>query len=167
MKEALRLAKEALDEGEFPVGAVLVAGDEVVGRGRRRNSGHMAGGELDHAEMVALRDWGQRHGDCAPPGDLCLYSTLEPCLMCLGAALLAGVKRIVFAYEDIMGGACGLDAWAVRSHAGAGSGSFYSGADVVGGVLRDESLALFRRFFQGGSSYWRDSLLCKYTLRCE
>ena len=167
MEEALALAREALGAGEFPVGAVLVSRGRVVGRGMRRRSGHFAGGELDHAEVVALREWARLAQGGPPPGDLTLYTTLEPCLMCLAAAILSGVRTIVYGYEDVMGGACGLDLAAVRSRRHRPSG-LYRGCRVVGGVMRRESLALFKEFFSGGAGdYWQGSLLCRYTLKAQ
>ncbi len=168
MEEALALAREALESGQFPVGAVLVSGGVVVGRGKRLNASHSAGGELEHAEISALRQWAAAHAGQPPPSDLTLYVTLEPCLMCFGAAVLSGVKRIVYAYEDVMGGACGLDPAAVHSP-GHGASGLYQGTRVEGGLLRGESLALFKQFFgeHRGDGYWQGSLLCRYTLEVE
>ena len=79
--------------------------------------------------------------------------------MCFAAILLSGIGRIVFAYEDVMGGGTGCDRSAMAP--------LYREAPltVTGGVLRGQSLSLFRRFFAAsGNAYWADSLLCRYTL---
>ncbi|NPA93800.1 MAG: nucleoside deaminase [Thermodesulfobacteria bacterium] len=167
MTKALELAKSALDAGEFPVGCVLVSGDRIVGMGSRLNSHGKHQNELDHAEIVALRQWAEsgRPGD----GEVVVYSTLEPCLMCTGALLISGIRHIVFAYEDVMGGACGLD-FSKRISASANSKSFtslYTEADpkVVAGVMRQESLNLFKAFFsRPDNSYLKNTLLEQYTL---
>ncbi len=79
--------------------------------------------------------------------------------MCFAAIVLSGIGRIVYAYEDVMGGGSGLD----RS----GLPPLYRDAQltVVPGVLRKDSLVLFKRFFaDSGNPYWSDSLLSRYTL---
>jgi tRNA(adenine34) deaminase len=171
MDMALGLAAMALSNGEFPVGCILVSGGQVVGEGMRLNSKGAGANELDHAEIVALRDWAERARGLMDNGvreklDLIAYCTLEPCLMCLGALILNGVKRIVFAYEDVMGGAC-LPVSDKGAPCGFNRGSLYDKADVevIYGVKRDESLALFRAFFFNPSnSYWKDSPLACYTM---
>jgi tRNA(adenine34) deaminase len=178
MSEALDLAESALSRGDFPVGCVLVSGDMIVGSGIRSHTRPGDMNELDHAEVCALRDWIESgcllgHGDDT---DITAYCNLEPCLMCLGALILNGIKRIVFAYEDVMGGATALDfSRPLTSMAGTIDGFFdikndnlyaESRIEILGGVKRRESLALFRRFFSDpAQSYWRDSLLYKYTLK--
>ncbi|MGB9711638.1 MAG: nucleoside deaminase [Dissulfurimicrobium sp.] len=181
MGKALELASRALSNGEFPVGCVLVSGERVVGEGMRLNSKGGSANELDHAEIIALRDLVRREAcitaaGCGDRHDLTAYSTLEPCLMCLGALVLNGVKRIVFAYEDVMGGACGLDLSTCNSvflvSRAEDPVRFYTESlynrmahvKVIGGVRRDESLSLFRAFFSDpANSYWRGSLFAAYT----
>ena len=158
MAAALKMAAQALDQGEFPVGCVIADGDSVVARGHRTGTASEAQNEIDHAEINALRQLDR----IDPPIDrsrLVLYSTMEPCLMCFAAIMLSGIGRIVFAYEDVMGGGTGCDRGAMAP--------LYRNAPltVTGGVLREESLALFHRFFTAsGNAYWADSLLCRYTL---
>lgn len=171
MGRALELAAMALSNGEFPVGCIIVSAGRVVGKGARLNSRGPCANELDHAEIVALRDWAERTNGVECGGregsdPLTAYCTLEPCLMCLGALILNGIKRIVFAYEDVMGGACLL----VSSKGGLFGfydGSLYKKADIkiIGGIKRAESLALFKAFFSDPSnSYWQDSPLARYTM---
>jgi len=156
MQLALDEAREALNAGEFPVGCVLTAGGVVLASGRRHHSGAGHPNELDHAEMVALRALWERQAGPAPAG-LTVYSTLEPCLMCYGALLLAGVRRIVFGYEDVMGGGLAVHL--------AGLPPLYAAMAVehVAGVRRAECKALFREFFQN-HAYWQGSLLARHAM---
>lgn len=154
---ALAQARAALDAGEFPVGCVIVAGGRVVAEGRRTHSRGQAN-ELDHAEVVALRELLTRDPAIDRAG-LTVYSTMEPCLMCFATLLLNGVQRIVYAYEDMMGGATGLDLATLAP--------LYRQMrlEVVPHLRRSESLALFRDFFANpANGYRQDSLLAEYTL---
>ncbi len=104
MKAAIRLAKKAADEGEVPVGAVVVCDGVIVGRGRnRREKGKDA---LLHAEVEAI------HKACKKLGGWrlhrCdLYVTLEPCPMCAGAIINARIKTVYFGAPDPKAGSCG------------------------------------------------------------
>jgi len=102
MAEALSDARAAGARGEVPVGAIVVRGDRVIGRGG--NSPIAQSDPTAHAEIAALRDASATLGnyrlvDCA------LYVTLEPCAMCAGAISLARVGRLVYAAADPKGGA--------------------------------------------------------------
>jgi len=158
MTAALDLARVALAAGEFPVGCVIADGRQVVARGRRTGTVAGVANEIDHAELNALR----RLYENTPDIDrsmLTLYCTMEPCLMCFSAIVLSGIGRIVYAYEDVMGGGTGCDR--------TGLPPLFRDArfKVVPGVLRANSLALFQRFFAAAdNSYWADSLLSRYTL---
>jgi tRNA(adenine34) deaminase len=157
MDLALSQASEALAAGEFPVGCVIADGAGLVAEGRRRHSREQAN-ELDHAEIVALRTL----LDNSPAIDragLTVYSTMEPCLMCFSTLLLNGVHRIVYGYEDVMGGGTNLDLTPLAP--------LYRTmrVEVFPGVRRAESLALFRDFFADpANGYWQGSLLAEYTL---
>ncbi len=172
MSLALDLAKSAMSRGDFPVGCILVSGDSLVGSGDRSHTRSGDTNELDHAEISAIRDWIARGRPLGDAGDLTLtaYCNLEPCLMCLGAMILNGIKRIVYAYEDVMGGATGVDLSRPLSAAGIMDSNLYmdSHIEIVGGIKRRESLVLFKRFFSDpANSYWKDSLLYKYTLNAN
>ena len=160
MRLALQQAQQALANHEFPVGAVIVAGDEPVAIGRRENSRDETANELDHAEMVALRDLLGRRPDI-DRRTLTVYSTMEPCLMCYSAMLLNGIRTFVYAYEDAMGGGTGLQLTSLTP--------LYQAMEaevrILPHVLRQESLELFKTFFTSPeSNYWQGSLLAEYTL---
>ena len=138
MKEALKLAKEAFDEGEVPVGCVIVRGEEIVGRGRNRREG--AKNALAHAEIEAINDacsnlGGWRLWECT------LYVTLEPCPMCAGAIVNARIPRVVYGASDSK---CG----AVDSVCSLFSMNFNHHPEVVRGVREEEAAALLKAFFQ-------------------
>jgi len=169
MSVVLDLAESAMSRGDFPVGCILVSGDTLVGSGSRSHSRARELNELDHAEISAIRDWIARKRPLGYGDDVTLtaYCNLEPCLMCLGAMILNGIRRIVYAYEDVMGGASGLDFSRPLSAAGIREGDLYieSHIEIIRGVKRRESLALFKRFFSNpANAYWKDSLLYRYTL---
>lgn len=114
LEETLELARQALDAGSSPVGAVLVnAEGEIICRGRNRvseaqSADHIGDASTAHAEM----DIFFQVGKLKDPQTLTLYTSLEPCLMCGGAAALLQVGRIVWATGDAWGGSGRLIAWA-------------------------------------------------------
>ena len=104
MEQALKLAQEAAEEGEVPVGCVIVRDGQIVGCGRNRRETEKTA--LGHAEIEAIGQacrnlGGWRLWDCT------LYVTLEPCPMCAGAILNARIPRVVCAAKDEKCGACG------------------------------------------------------------
>lgn len=104
MARAIELALAAQAQGEVPVGAVLVAGDAVLGEGFNRPIG--ACDPTAHAEIVALRAAATQAANYRLPGST-LYVTLEPCAMCAGAIVQARVQRVVFGARDPRAGAAG------------------------------------------------------------
>ena len=158
MEAALDQAEAALLSGEFPVVGVIAYASEIVASGGRSRSRGPEANEIDHAEIAALRSL-YDGGYAGPRGELTLYATMEPCLMCFGAVLIAGIGRIVYAYEDAMGGgtSCRLD----------GLAPLYANAEIeiVAHVMRGRSLELFRRFFSDPqNTYLQETLLAEYTL---
>lgn len=140
MRQALELARRAEREhSEVPVGAVLVLDNAVIGSGMNRNIvDHDASA---HAEIVCLRDAGQRVRNHRFPGST-LYVTLEPCVMCAGAIVHARVGRVVFAANDPKTGAAGsvFDTLTSERH--------NHRVGVYGGLLADESASLLQSFFR-------------------
>jgi len=158
MQQALVEAKTALDCGEFPVGSVLALDGEIVARGHRKNSREGVANEIDHAEIVTLRDLLAERPeiDCSR---IVAYSTMEPCLMCFSTLLLSGIRQFVYGYEDMMGGGTNLPLFQLNPL----YAEMQARVEVKAGVLRNECLALFQQFFRN-FPYWQDSLLSRYTL---
>lgn len=138
MDAALQLAQEAADDGEVPVGCVVVRNGEIVGRGRNRRE--KSRNALGHAEMEAIAEacahlGGWRLWDCT------LYVTLEPCPMCTGAIINARIARVVFGARDEKYGACGsvcdLTQMAFNHH-----------PELVGGVREQEATERMQNFFR-------------------
>lgn len=160
MKEAIALAKKALSEGEFPVGCVIVFNNKIIATGSRRGTLAGASNEIDHAEIIALRNLSGTDGlNEINRWEITLYCTMEPCLMCFGAILLAGIGKVVYSYEDVMGGGTGCD---IKNLSPLYRNSRIT---IVPGILRNESLDIFRAYFSNPvNSYWKGSLLADYTL---
>ncbi len=158
MKQALAQAKIALSAGEFPVGCVIVYQDQIIASGARACSVGKRTNEIDHAELIALKKLAETEKPYNKKKTT-LYCTMEPCLMCFGAILLSGIGRIVYAYEDIMGGGTNCDLLKLNP--------LYrnTGISIVPHILCGESLILFKEFFSNPeNTYWKDSMLAKYTL---
>jgi len=139
MRCALEEAARALDEGEVPVGAVLVSGGEILGRGRNRPIA--LADPTAHAEIQALREGAAREKNYRLP-ESTLYVTLEPCVMCAGAILAARVRRVVFGVEDPKGGA------ARSLYALLEDERLNHRVEVKSGILEDECREILRRFFE-------------------
>jgi tRNA(adenine34) deaminase len=139
MREALRLADEAEWSGEVPVGAVVVAGGQIVGRGA--NATISQNDPTAHAEIISLREAARKLGNYRLL-DSTLYVTMEPCAMCAGALVAARVSRLVFGSRDLRFGA-------VRSKFRlADSDLLNHRIEIVEGVLAAECLQRLQRFFE-------------------
>lgn len=139
MALACELARQAAADGEVPVGALLVRGDEVIATAA--NATEAGGCAVEHAELLAIK------AACAKLGqkyltDCTLFVTMEPCPMCAGAIILARVGRVVFGCPDSRFGAMGSvfnPAWhSLSPHR----------PEVIGGVCEDECRALLQEFFK-------------------
>lgn len=139
MREALREAILASDQGDVPVGAVVIDNEgTIIGRGFNRRE--IDGDPVAHAEIVALREAAQRLQSWRLDG-CTLVVTLEPCAMCAGAASQARISRVVFGAWDEKAGAAG-SVWDVLRDPRA----IYK-VEVVGGVLEKECAGLLSTFF--------------------
>ena len=139
MEEALQAAQQALHAGEVPVGAIVVFGDNIVGRGWNRNlSDH---DPTAHAEIVALRNAGTAIGNHRLIG--CeLFVTIEPCAMCAGAMTHARLKRLVYGADDPKAGAV-HSVMQVLNHP-----QLNHKMEVRGGVAADRCAELLQEFFK-------------------
>lgn len=137
MQAALQEANLAMQEGEIPVGAILVYEDEIIARAHnQREQNH---DPLGHAEVIALRrgaahlcDW--RLASCT------LYVTLEPCAMCAGAIASARLKRLIFGAYDAEAGGCG-SRWAIIQE------NPWHAVEMIGGVMETECRAQVKCYF--------------------
>jgi len=139
MRHALVLAQRAQDEGEVPVGAVLVLDNQVIGEGWNRPIGHHD--PTAHAEIMALRQGGKVVQNYRLL-DATLYVTLEPCVMCAGAMIHSRIQRLVFGARDAKTGAAGslLD---ILHHPG-----MNHQIQVTEGVLAEQCSATLSNFFR-------------------
>ena len=138
MRLALEQAALARAENEVPIGALVVVDGAVVGRGSNRSI--RTQDPTGHAEVVALREAALALGNYRLVGAT-LYATIEPCLMCVGAAIHARVARVVYGAEDPKGGA-------VRSLVDPNALPLNHRFEAVPGVLAAECSALVRDFFR-------------------
>ncbi|MDQ3070248.1 MAG: tRNA adenosine(34) deaminase TadA [Acidobacteriota bacterium] len=139
MREALSLASEAEQAGEVPVGAVVVMGGEIVGRGF--NQPISTHDPTAHAEVVALRDAGRRVGSYRLAGAK-LYVTVEPCVMCAGAMMHARIATLIYGTPEPRTGAI-ESAMRMQEH-----DAFNHRFTVVSGVLAAECRAKVQTFFR-------------------
>jgi tRNA(adenine34) deaminase len=138
MREALLEARKAEEEGEVPVGAVLLLNDKIISRGR--NSCIRLHDPTAHAEVVALRQASRDLSNYRLPGST-LIVTVEPCVMCVGAMIHARVEELIYGAPDPKGGA-------VRScFQLADADSLNHRIRVTGGVLEEECASLLKAFF--------------------
>jgi tRNA(adenine34) deaminase len=139
MRHAIKLAARAEEEGEVPVGAVIVRDDELVSEGWNQPiKGH---DPTAHAEIVALRAAGKTESNYRLPGAT-LYVTLEPCVMCVGAITHARINRVVYGADDPRAGAAG-SAFSLL-----GSDQFNHSPEIQSGILADECGEILKKFFK-------------------
>ena len=138
MRQAIALAKEAAEEGEVPVGAVVVFDGKIVGKGRNRRE--ISKNALAHAEIEAINEacralGGWRLWQCD------IYVTLEPCPMCTGAIINSRIKRLVYGASDNKAGSCGsvIDLFSLP---------YNHKPEVAKGVMQEECAALLSDFFK-------------------
>ena len=133
MRQALKEAQNAFEKDEVPVGAIVVAKDQIIARGH--NLTEQLNDVTAHAEMLSITSAAEHLGgkylkDCT------LYVTLEPCVMCAGALNWSQITKIVFGAQDEKRGAL--------KH----GSLFHPKTEIIGGILADESAELMRDFFQ-------------------
>jgi tRNA(adenine34) deaminase len=138
MREALVQAKKALKKGEVPIGAVVVLGDKIIGRGY--NQPITTKDPTAHAEIIALKEASNRLENYRL-NEAIIYTTLEPCLMCAGALVHARIKKIIFAAQDTKSGVVVNNGGLIQSEFLNHKVSF------EGGILEKEASKLLKDFF--------------------
>ncbi|HKJ05544.1 MAG TPA: tRNA adenosine(34) deaminase TadA [Geopsychrobacteraceae bacterium] len=139
MQAALAEARIAKSKGEVPIGAVIVHDDKIIGRGL--NLRETSNDPTSHAEMVAIREAAEQIGHWRLL-DTTLYVTLEPCVMCMGAIILARIPRLVYACRDPRAGAVGSIYDFSRDE------RFNHKVEVTEGVLGAECSEMLSGFFR-------------------
>jgi tRNA(adenine34) deaminase len=139
LREALAFAKISFSEREVPVGAVVVSDGHMIGRGRNRREA--LADPTHHAEIEAIREAARAIGSWHLDGAT-LYTTVEPCPMCAGAAVNARIARIVFGCADPKAGYCGTLANVPQDP------RLNHRCAVDGGLLAEECAELMKLFFQ-------------------
>lgn len=139
MRAALAEARAASAAGEVPVGAVVVLDDVILGQAH--NAPIALGDPTAHAEVLALREAARKAGNYRLPRAT-LYATLEPCVMCCGAAIHARIARVVYGAPDPKAGAI------VSRHRLLDDGRFTHRIETRGGVLETECGVLLKEFFE-------------------
>jgi tRNA(adenine34) deaminase len=138
MQQALSLAKQAMNEGEVPVGAVVVKNGEIIGSGYnlRENKGMATA----HAEILAIEEACRKLGTWRLLG-CTLYVTLEPCPMCAGAIVNSRIERVVYGVKDSAAGCCGSVIDLNRY-------PFSHSFSLTQGICEDECALLLKEFFK-------------------
>jgi len=139
MKEALKQARIAFDQDEVPIGAVAVFKNQIIGRGYNRTE--KLQDATAHAEIIAITAAANALGTWRL-NDVTVYSTVEPCIMCAGALVLARVKKIVFGARDEKFGGCGSVLNVIHEK------KLNHQIEVTEGILKNESAALMKSFFE-------------------
>ena len=136
MMQALKEAKKAYEDGEIPIGAVVVLNDKIIARGH--NMTERLNDPTAHAEMIALTSAFSTLGGKYLT-DAAIYITIEPCLMCSGALYWSKIKRVVYGAEDEKNG---------YKKTVNGAWPFHPKTELVHGILKDDCAKLMKDFFK-------------------
>lgn len=128
MNEAIKLAIKSYDNDEVPVGAIVVKENKVIGCGY--NQKDKSKNPLKHAELIAIENACEYIGDWRL-NDCILYTTFEPCMMCMGAIMESRISRVVYGVKKEEQKYC-----------------CFSDIEIIGGVLENECLHLLKKFFK-------------------
>lgn len=139
MEEAYELAKKAYEEGEVPIGAIIVYEDKVIGRGYNQRNGKKS--TLEHAEIQAIAEATEFMGDWRLEGCR-MYVTLEPCPMCAGAIVQARMDEVVLACYNPKAGCAGSIMNLLQVPA------FNHQVEITDGVMEEACSQLLKQFFR-------------------
>lgn len=135
MRQALAEARKAFDEGEVPVGAIVVMNNRIIARGY--NQVEKLGDATAHAEIIALTSAFNFIGNKYLP-DATIFITVEPCLMCTGALYWGKIARVAWGADDVKNG---------HKHLTDPNWPFHPKTTTSNGILKDECTALMKNFF--------------------
>jgi len=135
MQCAMQEAKKSLKSGDIPVGAIIVYKDKIIARAHNQKEKNNC--VLHHAEILAIKK-ANRKLKTSRLDDMVLYTTKEPCLMCMGTILSAHIAKIVYGASDYRFGTSHL----------ADNNNFNHKCEIVGGVLGDKCEAELKKFFK-------------------
>ena len=136
MKQALREAQKAYDEGEVPVGAIVVLNDTIIARGY--NQVEKLTDSTAHAEIIALTAAFNFLGSKYLP-EATLYVTIEPCLMCCGALYWSKIGKVIYGADDEKNG--------YKKNTGTNK-PFHPKTEIVSGILKEDCAKLMKDFFK-------------------
>ena len=137
MKQALKEAQKAYDDGEVPIGAVIVMQDKIIARAY--NQVEKLNDSTAHAEIIALTSaYNFLGAKYLPEG--ALYVTIEPCLMCAGALYWSKIGKIVYAAADEKNG--------YRKYTSTNKNPFHPKTEIISGICKDECATLIKEFFK-------------------
>ncbi|MFX0065462.1 MAG: nucleoside deaminase [Candidatus Hermodarchaeota archaeon] len=141
MNKAISIATIALDEGELPVGAIIVHKDKILAESYTQDRKQQR--RLAHAEFLVLDQVDKLKPSTVERKNMMLFTNLEPCILCLGAAMAFGIGKIYYALESPIDGASKLlNYYFDKKEYSLG----YSIPDIQGGILREESKNLFKKY---------------------
>lgn len=146
MEYVIDLAKAAMESGEFPIAAAIYNGDELIASAYTTENAD--GRFLVHAEQKALMEADMKKLPIKTRRSLELYTNLEPCLMCLGTAISSFLGKIYFAVEALDDGAVELVRNEYARRREAGTPPQFPFPEVQAGLLREQSIQLFREFVE-------------------
>ncbi len=137
MKQAIKEAQKAYDDGEVPVGAVIVMQDKIIARAY--NQVEKLNDSTAHAEIIALTSAYNFLGSKYLP-KATLYVTIEPCLMCAGALYWSKIGKIIYAAEDDKNG--------FKKYLTSGKNPFHPKTEIISGICKDDCATLIKKFFK-------------------
>lgn len=157
MKLVLELAEEALEKGEFPIACIIFDGDKLISKSHASEKADKR--LLVHAELKALLELDEKHFSAKEKAHMELFTNLEPCMMCLGAAISSFVGKVYYSLEASDGAA----KWALNSWNDDRVESAFNLPEITSGILEDESRELFKRYIEihqkGQLVEWAKTLL--------
>ncbi|MCG3218665.1 MAG: nucleoside deaminase [Candidatus Heimdallarchaeota archaeon] len=163
MNETIKIAREALNKTELPIGAIIVRKDEILATAHTQDKTMKR--RLVHAEFLVLEEVDKLKPSFEERKEMALFTNLEPCFMCLGTAIAFGIGKVYYALESPIDGATKL----LKHYFDKEEYSIgYNIPDIRGGILREESKNLFKEYLsldpQNGIAKWARLLLKQLSI---